>query len=399
MRLFSWLQERITGRPRARRAPARGPALRFRPHLESLEERLVPSFTPVTPYAMGTAPHAVVTADVNGDGKPDLVTLSNSFGVSAITVRLNKGNGKFGSPQVSYDFVNNIDTALAVGDVNGDGKADLVLGQASNGGSYTAGTYIGSISVLLGNGTGHFTYASTYYVLQDVSNITSLALADVNGDGRLDVVGAAGGRVFATLNDGSGRDWAPAHTYSDPTAQAAGGLSLQVAVGDITGDGKLDIVAAGYGTVCVYQNLGGGTFGTAQTYAAGGSATSVALGDFNGDGKLDVVTANTNGTVSVLAGQGNGTFGAVQNHAIGGPASSVALGDFNHDGKIDIVTTGGTEMDVLLNTGSGAFAAYQKVGSAGSSIVAADFNGDGYADLAEVATSTSIDVLLNNAKW
>ena len=174
-----------------------------------------------------------------------------------------------------------------------------------------------------------------------------------------------------------------------------------MAAGDVTGDGKPDIVAAGYGTMCVYQNGGSGTFGANRTYAAGGSATAataVALGDVGGDGKLDVLTANTNGPVSVLAGLGNGSFGAVQNYAVGGPADSVALGDFNRDGRLDIVTTGGTETDVLLNSGSGTLAAYRKVGPAGGG-VAADLNGDGHADLAEVATPTSIDVLLNDARW
>src|SRR5262249_14690920 len=176
-----------------------------------------------------------------------------------------------------------------------------------------------------------------------------------------------------------------------------------VAVGDLNGDGKPDLVAnAPDGTVNVLLNKGDGTgtFGTAQGYALGGAATAVAVGDFNGDGKLDIVANAAGGMVNVLLnkGDGTGTFGTAQGYALGGAATSVAVGDFNHDGKLDIVTTG-AEMDVLLNNGGGTFGPAQKVGPAGSSVIAADFNGDGFADLAQIdGSGTSIDVLLNKAK-
>src|SRR5262245_11871625 len=228
---------------RDRRVPGtvRKPA-GFRPRLEVLEGRDLPSFAAPVTYAEPSPALAMVTADVNGDGRPDLITLSKSPGSNSITVRLashqNKDRGQFGSPQWSYDG-HWTDTALAVGDVNGDGKADLVLGHAPEPGAYFAGTYTGSISVLLGNGTGRFPPPGTYYLLKDSSDITALALADVNGDGGLDVVGAMGAGVFVALNPGGGAyDFRFCRTYSDPTAGAtAGATSLQVAVGDVTGDG------------------------------------------------------------------------------------------------------------------------------------------------------------------
>src|SRR5262249_25645492 len=139
------------------------------------------------------------------------------------------------------------------------------------------GELVNGISVLAGDGTGKFTFAGDADSLLPNCAITALTLADVNGDGRLDVVGASGAGVVVALNyvhGNVGYDSFVCRTCSDPTALAAGGTSLQVAVGDVSGDGKPDIVAAGYGTVCVFQNSGGGAFGAGQVYASGGSAIS-----------------------------------------------------------------------------------------------------------------------------
>jgi hypothetical protein len=129
---------------------------------------------------------------------------------------------------------------------------------------------------------------------------------------------------------------------------------------------------------------------------------AVALGDVNGDGKLDVVTANgTSNSVSVFAGNGDGTFNTTtaQTYAVGGAAYAIALGDFNHDGKLDIATTG-AQMNVLLNNAAGAFGTAQQVGPAGSALVVGYFNRAGFPDLAQIdASGAAIDVVLNNADW
>ncbi len=388
----SWLRNRLTTRStprRARTAPADG----FRPRLESLDERLVLSFAAPTSYATGLQPTMVVAADVNGDGKPDLLTLIGG----TVILRLNSGDGTFGTALPISD-PGQIATAIAVGDVNGDGKPDLVFANANGSNPTTWGTLIGSVTVRLGDGQGKFPILNSAQYLF-TSAITSIALAHISaGSGMaLVAVPGGGGKVYVARVDTHGTFGVP-QSYSVP-AVPLGLASCKVAAGDFTGDGMDEIVVTGRNSVSVLLNSGTGSFGAATTYAVGGTPAAVALGAVSGDGKLDIVTANTNGTVSVLAGPGDGTFGAVQNYAIGGPANSVALGDFNHDGHLDIATTGGTETDVLLNTGSGSFAAYQKVGPAGKSVAAADFNGDGYADLAEVATPSSIYVLLNDANW
>jgi hypothetical protein len=404
MQLLSWLRKRMTARPQTRRTPAGRPAPRFRPWLEALEGRDVPSFS--APVSSGGVflPLALAAADVNSDGKPDLVTMP---GNASGNVLLNKGNGTFGGTPLPVSGDLNPTTAMAVGDVNGDGKLDIVLANSPST-DPTDPPYPGSVSVLLGDGQGGFRSAVTAsgapaaeYILPGAGTISSLALADVNGDGKPDLIAVdAGGTVFVAPNEGNGI-FGTAQGYQIP-ANLAPSVPCEVAVGDVNGDGKPDIVVTDpwLNSVSVLLNAGNGTFGAAQTYAVGADPAALALGDVSGDGKLDIVTANTNGTVSVLVNQGTGAFGAAQSYAVGGPVNSVALADFTHDGRLDIATAGSTETDMLLNNGSGAFGAYQKVGPAGSQVVAADFNGDGFPGLALIdGSGASTDVVLNNADW
>jgi hypothetical protein len=390
MGLTSWLRNRKSSAP----AQCHRPRATFRPQLETLEGRDLPSFgSPVT-YAV-PQPLAVATVDVNGDGKADLITLAGNG--SSIIVQLNNGKGSFVSPH-EFFFGLQSATAMVVGESNG--KPYIILALQGSTDSTQEGYPTGAVSVLLGNGMGSFTPAVVgangtplaQYIFP--VPVTSLATADLYGTGETDLIGAAGSVYVA--RPGRFGMFDSTTTYDVPAADLVGGYSLKLAVADINGDGKSDVAAAGYGFVSVLLNNGNGTLAPAQTYAAGASSTSVAVGDFNGDGELDIATANANGTVSVLLNNGNGTFATAQSYAVGGSANSIAVGDFNHDGHLDIATTG-TELDVLMNTGNGTFGTYQKVGPAGKSVMAADFYGDGYSDLAQIdASNAGIDVLLNN---
>jgi hypothetical protein len=309
-------------------------------------------------------------------------------------VLVNNGNGTFGKTDwTTGGSAGTLGPPTALGVVSGQ----PYIWEACS----PPGSGVGSFVLYQFNSNGTFTVLGTDS--PPMRSISSLAVADLAGNGKEDLVGvASGGGTVYVAQPGPGGPFAVLQTYNsggfgDPS------VPEQVALGDFNGDGKPDIVVNRVllsNQVSVLLNNGNGTFGRPQHYDVGGPPAAMAVGDFNGDGHADIVTANTNGTVSVLPGLGNGTFGAAQNYAIGGPASSVVVGDFDHDGHLDIATTGSTEMDVLLNNGDGTFAAYQKVGPAGSHLVAADFNSDGYPDLAEIdATKTNIDVVLNTGNW
>ena len=243
--------------------------------------------------------------------------------------------------------------SVQVGDVNGDGKSDLVVADQC---SDSACTNHGLVGVLLGNGDGTFrpvvTYDSGGY------NAFSVAVADVNGDGKPDLVLANvcassnctnGGVVGVLLGNGDG-------TFQAAISYSSGGHdAYSVAVEDVNGDGKPDLLVANYcadsncltdGSVAVLLGNGDGTFQPVVTYDSGGfSAESVAVADVNGDGKPDLFVANTcvtdgafncvDGSVGVLLGNGDGTFQAAVSYGTG--ASSVAVRDVNWDGKPDVL--------------------------------------------------------------
>jgi hypothetical protein len=341
--------------------------------------------------AVGDPLTAMVTADVNTDNKPDLIALYP--GQNAVAVMMQSKKGAFGTPIVQPVTGGDIPQTVAVADVNGDGKPDVVTGNnPGDGGAF--GRHC-SISITPGDGKGDFFYFlnGQTHLGSSVFDPWSVAVSDVNGDGKPDIITGGLGTVDVWLQ-GTFTGWGDAE-YLVPVG--FGWIYTKLAVGDLNGDGKPDIVATAGTQLNVLLNAGNGTFAAAQPYGVAAGSDEVALGDVNGDGKLDIVTTGSNASISVLTGNGDGTFGAVQNCAVAGTPNSVALGDFNADGKLDIVTTG-TEIDVLLNNGDGTFAAAYAVGPAGSSVVVADINGDGLPDLAQIdGSGTSVDVILNTS--
>ncbi|RYY20507.1 MAG: VCBS repeat-containing protein, partial [Cytophagaceae bacterium] len=192
------------------------------------------------------------------------------------------------------------------------------------------------------------------------ANPLSLAVADVNGDSKPDIITANNGSsvIGVLLGNGPGTFQAVATTSTGSNSQPYG-----IAVADVNADGKPDVLTANYGTssVGVLLGTGTGTFGAAVAYPTGSGSQpfDLAVADVNGDGWPDIISANTfTYEVGVLLNNGNGTFAAVAPYTTGlNSPTKVAVGDVNADGKADIVAAVSGAVGVLLGNGNGTFQA------------------------------------------
>jgi hypothetical protein len=347
----------------------------------------VPGFQPQQTFP--TAGQASIVGDVNGDGRLDVLDLVGSQTNPAIGVLLGNGNGTFTAEKTFA--AGSPPTALALADVNADGKVDLVT---------TAG---GAISVWLGNGNGTFQPRRTFSAGPYGAGIV---VADLNGDGKVDVatggIGTAFGSVGAVsvlLGNGDG-------TFQARQTFAAGLIPGSIAVADVNGDGKPDLIVANHtqhGAIGVLLGNGNGTFQAQQTFAAGGDANAVVASDLNGDGRPDLVVANGyDNNVGVFLGNGNGTFGPQQTFAAGLRPWQDAVLDVNDDGRPDIVAVDFTStgaVNVLLGNGNGTFQTRKSfvAGATTQSFAVTDINADARPDLVVASGNNSMSVLLGNS--
>jgi hypothetical protein len=318
-----------------------------------------PTFAPPQTFTVGKNPIAVVAADFNGDGKPDLAAINESD--STVSVLLNTTPMGATTPTFAAQQTFATGTspdALAVGDFNGDGKADLAV---ANFGDNTVSVLLNTTA--MGGTTPTFAAQQTFAV---GAGPETLALGDFNGDGKPDlaVVNYGAGTVSVLLNTTPVGATTP--TYAPQQTFAVGNHSTRMVVGDVNGDGKPDLAVINFGdnTVSVLLNITamGATapaFAAKQTFAVGTMPDALAVGDFNGDGKADLAVANLDGTVSVLLnttamGATTPTFATQQTFVSGFfAAAALAVGDFNGDGKADLAAASPTipgTVSVLLNT-------------------------------------------------
>jgi len=320
--------------------------------------------TPVSDYA-----RSMVADDLNGDGHLDLVVLC----YTELVVLHGKGDGSFVKAQVFPVFLSNVQVHLA--DFDADGHADLAVVVSCDMSAISQT----SVKIFLGRADGTFADGVKYYTGEGC--LDRIILADLNGDGAIDVVTSPS---QALLGKGDG-------TFGPETqpTQANGGSLLSV--GDWNGDGKPDLATVSEHTIAVRLGNGDGSFGSSAVYATAVGPGSLVLEDLDQDAVLDIAAATFDSrsgnasTVAVLLGAGDGSFRAHVDSPSLPPTRRPIAVDLNGDGVQDLVTlNGNTAVGVLLGKGQAQFApqvtwktAYDIAGFA-----AGDLNGDGYVDLA-----------------
>ncbi len=317
----------------------------------------------------------VIFADLNGDGSLDIIQGNGGEVEQPLLIYFNDGHGRFTASGQVFPASQLHD--IAAGDVDGDGKLDLVV----------SGTPQGT-TIWLNDGGGHFT------VGQNVSsNVGALQLADVDGDGDLDLLlGSTGTRVW--INDGHGR-------FAD-SGQVLGSLpSRSLAVGDLDGDGYVDLVQGNAGGNRVFLNDGQGRFTDSGQEVGSSDTCDVRLADINGDGSLDLWVGNSSNSVNeVYWNDGHGRF--TQKILLGTPGNEtkgLGVADLNNDGYPDLIAgdwNGGVR--IYANIAGVQVSPFGKgLGPDRTSFVAVgDIDGDGDLDIL-AAVKGSPDVLyLNN---
>jgi VCBS repeat protein len=267
--------------------------------------------------------NAVVAGDFNGDGRLDL-----ALATSKVEVLLGNGNGTF-TQSAELTLASPVRGAFVVGDFNNDGYQDLVV--VGNGFLQPNPIYL-----FLGRGDGTFQTPKQFWSSSSIP--FAIASGDFNHDGRLDLVVMLGGTGIAVLlGNGDG-------TFQSPVSYSTDLPPNGLAVADVNGDGILDILATG-DLLDVFLGKGDGTFAQRIDYPAGNFPGSVTTGDFNGDGILDVAVAaegsGAMGNLEIMLGTGGGKFAApVEVASPGADFFPLTAGDLNQDGTTDLVTAG-----------------------------------------------------------
>jgi hypothetical protein len=272
---------------------------------------------------------------------------------------------------------------LPTADLDGDGKLDLIVAGA------------GILSLRYGNGDGSFSPPVDYSLGEGLNGTVA---ADFNHDGALDlaIANISTNQLLVLINRGH-RTFAPAVQY------AVGDGPTGVAAADFNGDGRTDLAVSNHrsSNLCVLLNRGDGTFLPAVFYPGGDHPGAMITADFNGDGKADLAMANIVGSsVLLYFGNGSGKFTVGDNYPVGQYSGQLVAGDFNRDGKLDLVTTNwmGSSMSVLFGDGRGKFRAaeFYPANSYPGMVAAADLDGDGDLDLAFSNGGTGYFTVLQN---
>jgi Bacterial Ig-like domain (group 3)/FG-GAP-like repeat len=328
----------------------------------------------------GSDPSTISEADINGDGKPDLLYLDGSA-PKQLHVLLGNGDGTFTAGQ-NVQLPSQIGGTIALADVNKDSKLDVVLGGDGP---------TGEVAVLLGNGDGTFQTAIvssfTPSVSAYVEMLSLIGVADFNGDGAVDLAAAdiLNNNIYILTGNNKG-------SFTLKTTIFAGGYPSKVVTADLNGDGHQDfLVQEALGSsVTVYLGNGDGTFQPGVNYSGPDHVSGFILADFDGDSRPDLAVTGFDFSVAILHGNSDGTFDTTSEGgtSYAGPgAVALAAADFNSDGTLDIACASSNGIGIQFGTSGLSFSApkFYSGSPTPTPAVVADFDADGHLDFAEIA--------------
>lgn len=341
----------------------------------------------------GISPSSVAVGDFNNDGNQDLAVANISS--ADVTIRLGDGMGGFPTATTVSNNNGYLSSSVVVGDFNNDGRQDIAVALE------VLMMMKGFVGVWFGDGTGHFPgfIAPTFEV---EVNPLAVAAGDINNDGKLDLVAAnsSSDNVTTLVNICNATPCSGAN-FKQAVDSPIGVVDepFSVAVGDFNRDGRDDMVTANFGSGNATILLGDGTgsFPNTSTVAAEGGPFAVVVGDFNNDGKQDLAIVNRNSNnLTIRLGDGMGGFPSASTVGVGFLPDAAAIGDFNRDGNQDLAVANAVgNVTILLGDGTGGFPNTSTVGAGTlpNSVAVGDFNNDGKQDLA-IANRTSNNVTI-----